>query len=493
MYNGTWYDTIEKKEVRPYNYQLHAINHFLQREVNPKYKGTWGDNNAGGFLDMGLGKTVITLTTMDELMYNYGKINKALVVAPKRVAQDTWTDEIDKWAHLKRFRVSKIMGTPAQRIKALRTPADLYIISRDSTVWLVAFLQGAWPFDMLVLDELSSFKSAKSGRFKALRKVAPMCKIVIGLTGTPIPNGLIDLWPQMYLLDHGTRLGKNITAYREAFFKEPFRRNGVPVTSYQILGDDKDDIEKNPNAKEIMSRIKDMCISMKAEDWLEMPDKIEMVTQVKLPLQIYSQYKAFEKEQVLTLLDREDVTLTSATALSNKLLQFANGAVYVGKGNKEWVEVHNEKIEALGERVEMANGEPVLCFYSFQSDITRIERHLKYLKPKLLKSSADLRDWNAGKIPFALGHPQSFGHGLNLQRGGHFIEWFGRPWGLEFVLQAIARLWRQGQKSAVTSNSLACLGTLDYEVLRSNAEKEHEQNVVMKAVKAIIKDYRQAA
>ncbi len=444
-------------------------------------------------MDMGLGKTVITLTVIDELMYNHGLINKALVIAPKRVADATWTDEIVKWDHLKRIRAVKITGTPAQRIKALRTPADVYLISRDSVVWLVSFLQGAWPFDMLVIDELSSFKSAKSGRFKALRKVAPMCKKVIGLTGTPIPNGLIDLWPQMYLLDHGARLGKNITAYREAFFKEPYRVNNAPVNGYTLIGDDKNDIEKNPNAKEIMSRIKDICISMKAEDWLVMPEKIEVVTDIKLPPAIYSQYKQFEKEQVLALLEREDLTVTSAVAMSNKLLQFANGAVYTGKGNTEWVEVHNEKIEALGERVEMANGSPVLCFYQFQSDITRIQRHLKSLNPYFMNSTKDITDWNAGKISFALAHPQSFGHGLNMQAGGHLIEWFGRSWGLEFVLQAIARLWRQGQTTAVISNSLACQGTLDYKVLASNADKEHEQNTLMKAVKAIIKEYKQSA
>ena len=474
-----------------HNYQSFAVNHIIQREVNPKYADpSFGDNNSANFISMGLGKTVVTLTALDELMFNYGKINKALIIAPKRVAQDTWTDEIEKWDHLKRFRVSKIIGSPAQRIKALRTPADLYIVSRDNVVWLVAFLQGSWPFDAMVIDELSSFKSAKAGRFKALRKVAPACKLITGLTGTPVPNGLIDLWPQMYLLDQGARLGKNITAYREAFFKEPFRRNNVPVGKYEILGDDKDDIDKNPNAIEIMSRVKDIAISMKAEDWLAMPEKIEMVTDIKLPPAIFSQYKQFEKEQVLSLINGDDLSITSATALSNKLLQFANGAVYTGKGNTEWVEVHNEKIEALGERIEAANGSPVLCFYTFQSDVTRIERHLKSLKPKLLKTSADIRDWNAGKIPFALGHPQSFGHGLNMQAGGRFIEWFGRPYGLEFVQQAIARLWRQGQLHAVVSNSLACRGTLDYKVLESNAEKAEVQNSLMKAVKAIIKEYR---
>ena len=461
-----------------HHYQEHCVQYVLDR---PK---------SALFITMGLGKTSITLTALDELMYNCGTINKALIIAPKRVAETTWTDEIEKWDHLNRFRVSKITGTPAQRIKALRTPADLYLISRDLVVWLVAFLQGAWPFDMLVIDELSSFKSAKAGRFKALRKIAPLCNRVIGLTGTPVPNGLIDLWPQIYLLDQGQRLGKTITAYREAFFKEPFRRNGVPVGKYEILGDDKDDIDKNINAKEIMSRIKDICISMKSADWLAMPDLMETVTDIKLPPAIFSQYKAFEKEQVLSLLDREDLSVTSANNLSNKLLQFANGAVYTGKGNAEWVEVHNEKIEALGEAVEAANGNPVLCFYEFQSDITRIERHLKHLKPRLLKGTGDMRDWNSRKIPFALAHPQSFGHGLNMQTGGNLIQWFGRPWGLEFVLQAIARLWRQGQVSAVISNSLACQGTLDYKVLASNADKEHEQNTMMKALKAIIKEYR---
>jgi SNF2 family DNA or RNA helicase len=477
---------------KPHNYQLHAIEHIIQREVNPKYADpAFGDRNGALFMDMGLGKTVCTLTALDELMYNYGNINKALIVAPKRVADATWTDEIAKWDHLKRFRVSKIKGTPAQRIKALRASADLYIISRDLITWLVSFLQGACPFDMCVIDESSSFKSWKAGRHKALRKLVPMCKKVIALTGTPIPNGLIDLYPQVYLLDHGARLGKNITAYREAFFNEPFRANNQVVRGYSIVGPDKKDIDKNPSAIEIMSRVKDLCISMKAEDWLAMPEKIEIVTDIKLPAAIYAQYKAFEKEKVLEMLDdQEDVSITSAVALSNKLLQFANGAVYTGKGNTEWVEVHNEKIEALGEAVEAANGSPMLVFYQFQSDITRIQKHLKSQKPYLMKGTKDIADWNAGKIPFALAHPQSFGHGLNMQAGGHLVTWFGRSWGLEFVLQAIARLWRQGQVSAVISNSLACQGTLDYKVLASNADKEHEQNTLMKAVKAIIKEYK---
>ena len=474
---------------KPHDYQVHAIQHILQREVNPEYAGHRSDKNAALFLDMGLGKTSITLTALSELMYNSGEVNKCLIIAPKRVAENTWTEEIAKWDHLKYFRVSKIIGSPEKRMKALKTPADIYLISRDNIVWLVANLQMKCPFDMIVIDELSSFKNQKSGRFKALRKIAPQCNRIVGLTGTPIPNGLIDLWPQIYLLDQGQRLGKNITGYREAFFKEPHRVNNAPVTGWALRGDNKNSLDENESAREIMARIKDMCISMKAEDWLAMPDKIEMVTDIKLPAPILSQYKAFEKEQVLSLLDQDDLTITSAVAMSNKLLQFANGAVYT-KGNTDWVEIHNEKIEALGERIEAANGSPVLCFYSFQSDIPRIQKHLKSLKPRLLKSNADLKDWNAGKIPFALGHPQSFGHGLNMQSGGHFIEWFGRPWGLEFVLQSIARLWRQGQTRAVISNSLACQGTLDYKVLASNSDKEDAQNTLMRAVKAIIKEYR---
>ena len=473
---------------KPRNYQVFSMQHIIKREVAPEFKGDWADANSGCLLDMGLGKTSTTLTAANELMYGLNEINRVLVVAPKRVAQDVWTDEIEQWDHLRNLSVSKILGTEKRRKEAVKARADIYITSRDLIVWLVAYLGGAWPYDMLVIDELSSFKNASSARFKALRKVVPQCKRVVGLTGTPAPNGLINLWPQMYLLDRGQRLGPTLTGYREAYFKEPYRHNNIPTDSYQLAGENPNDIEKNPNAKIIFSKLTDLCISMKAEDWLEMPKKIEIVTDIHLSPATLAQYKDFEKKQVLALADRDDLSVVSATAMSGKLLQFANGAVYVDSKHN-FVEVHNEKIEALGERIEAADGNPVLVAYSFQSDVIRICNHLKYLKPKLLKTTGDMRDWNAGKIPFALAHPASFGHGLNLQFGGNLMEWFGLSWDLELYLQFVARLHRQGQQKSVVISRMKVLGTMDEKVIESLNNKESGQSAMMRALKAVIKQY----
>jgi len=458
-------------------YQAHGVDHVI---ANPF---------CGLLLEMGLGKTVTTGTAINELMYDLMEVNKVLIIAPLRVAQQTWTDEFSKWEHLMHFSVSKILGSATERRRGLAAKSDIYIINRENIVWLVAELGGSWPFDMVVIDELSSFKNPQSARFKALRQVRDKIKRVVGLTGTPAPNGLIDLWPQIWLLDKGARLGKTITEYRNRYFK-PGRSKGHVVYEYNI-DQHKDDeaLGADLNVRLIHEKISDICISMKAEDWLELPPRIDLVRDIVLPPDIMKQYLDFEKKMILEISDTENVSALSASALTNKLLQFCNGAVYTDdKGN--YAEVHNEKIAELEELIEAANGNPMLVAYSFKSDVERIQRHLKHLHPVKLDTTAKFYDWNAGKIPFALGHPASMGHGLNLQDGGHLATWFGFNWALELVQQFNARLFRQGQQKSVRFNYLKCVGTMDEDVLKSNASKEHSQEALMQAVKARIKKYK---
>lgn len=460
---------------QPHIYQDHATDHVM----NNPYSGL--------FLEMGLGKTVATLTAINRLMYDELEIDKVLVIAPKRVAEDTWTTEASKWEHLKHLKLSLVLGTERERKQALLTKADIYVINRENVAWLVAHYGGAFPFDMLVIDELSSFKSAQAARFKSLRMIRPKIKRVVGLTGTPIPNGLLDLWPQMYLLDMGERLGKTLTSYREKYFK-PGKRNGHIVYEYKLKEEDAiygADIYQ----KEIYDKIGDICISMKAEDWLELPERIDQIVNVRLSPAIYQQYLDFEKKQILALEDLDDITAVNAAALTNKLLQFANGAVYSEGG--EYYEVHNEKIEALAEDVEAANGKPILVFYQYKHDLARIQKYLRAFKPHKLEGTADIAEWNKGKIPFMLAHAASAGHGLNLQHGGHLMDWFGVPWSLELYLQAIARLDRQGQTERVINRRLIVPGTMDEDVIASLDRKESKQDAMMQAVKARIAKYRE--
>lgn len=452
----------------PHVYQQHATEHII---ANPA---------SGLFLDMGLGKTVSTLTAIDKLMFDMLEVSKTLIVAPKRVAENTWTNEITKWDHLRHFRVSLILGSEAQRKKALKEKADIHIINRENIVWLLAQLGGACPWDMLVVDESSSFKSAKAARFKALRMLRPKFKRVTLLTGTPVPNGLIDLWSQIYLLDQGERLGKTLGAYRDKYFK-PGRRNGHVIFDYNL--------QRPESETEIHEKISDVCISMKARDWLELPPRVDVIHDVFLSPKTMAQYLEFEKEQILTLSDTQELSVQSATALSSKLLQFANGAVYIDD-KKNFIEVHNEKIEALEETIEAANGNPMLVFYAFQHDVARIQKYLKKYKPRFLNTPQDMRDWEAGKITLAIGHPQSIGHGLNLQYGGHLVTWFNRPFGLEFYQQGVTRFDRQGQIKSVINRSLVAKGTMDEDVILSNERKEGVQEALMKAVKARIAKYK---
>ncbi|WP_294481884.1 DEAD/DEAH box helicase [uncultured Bacteroides sp.] len=454
-------------ESNLHNYQTFAVQHIIDHP------------GAGLLLDMGLGKTVSTLTAIKKLMDEYLEVNKVLIIAPKRVAESTWCDEIDKWEHLHGLTVSKIIGNQKQRKAALKATADIYTINRENVVWLVSHLQGYWPFDMVVIDELSSFKSSKSARFRALRLVRPKTNRVVGLTGTPAPNGLIDLWSQIYLLDMGERLGKTITGYRTKYFR-PGRTNGQIVFDYKL---------NNGSEEAIYKQIGDICISMKAEDYLQLPERIDRTVDVHLSEKLTEQYSEFEKEQVLALENEDgDISAVNAAALSNKLLQFSNGAIYDSDRNVH--EIHSEKLEALEEIVEAANGQPVLVFYSFRHDVSRIMKKLKSFHPKEIGGPEDIKAWNDGSLPLLLAHPASAGHGLNLQGGGHIIVWFGLPWSSELYQQANARLYRQGQNKPVIIHHLIAKGTMDEDVMKALANKIDKQDALMQAVKARIRKWR---
>lgn len=408
-----------------------------------------------------------------------GEVNKVLVIAPKRVAEDTWSTEVDKWDHLKDLRISKIIGTPRQRINAINENADIYIVSRDNVKWLVDNCFRYWKWDMCVIDELSSFKNSKSQRFRALKKVRPHFKRIVGLTGTPAPNSLIDLWPQMYLLDGGERLGKTITGYKERFFY-PGQHNGYVVYEWKLKENAEDSINK---------KISDICISMKADDYLELPERIDNIINIKLPDKVLDKYKEFSKYLVMELDNEEEITAVSAAVLTNKLLQFANGAIY--NDDKKIIELHDEKIDKLLEIIDTSNGKPVLVFYNFKHDKERI---IKALAKRGIKdyqgldTSEDIKNWNEGKIQVALLHPASAGHGLNLQYGGNIIIWFGLNWSLELYQQANARLYRQGQKESVIIHHLVAKNTVDEDVMQALENKDVNQEKLLEAVKARLKE-----
>lgn len=450
---------------KPYQYQAYATDWI----INKSYSAL--------FLDMGMGKTASTLTAIDLLLYDYFDIAKVLIIAPLRVAEETWSEEISKWDHLKHLMISKILGTEQERSKALHAKAEIYIINRENVVWLIEQLGAAWSFDMIVIDELSSFKSPKAKRFKALRKVRPKSKRVVGLTGTPTPNGLIDLWPQIYLLDQGQRLGKTITSYREVYF-EPDRRNQTTIFSYK---------PKKGSEKVIQEKLSDICVSMKAEDYLELPEKINNFIPVHLPKAVLEQYKNLEKDLLISLCD-SDIVAGNAAVLTNKLLQMANGAIYDENG--EVVNVHDEKLRALDDVIEAANEKPILVFYNFKHDLKRLCAHLHKHKVRVLKTSKDIKDWNEGKIPILLVHPASAGHGLNLQAGGNIIVWFGLTWSLELYQQANGRLHRQGQLNNVIIHHLIAKGTVDEDVMKALERKCSTQDELLKAIKARLEGYK---
>lgn len=454
------------QEFKPHNYQKIAIEKIYN---SPK---------VGLFLDMGLGKTVITLTAINELMYNRFEISKVLIIAPLRVAEDTWSREILKWEHLNNLKISKILGNLSTRREALVKEADVYIINRENVVWLTneldSSLNGGWIFDMVVIDELSSFKSPKAQRFRALKKYITQSDRVVGLTGTPAPNGLIDLWSQIYLLDGGERLGKTVTGYRERYFS-PAQRNQQIVFNYKL----RDGSEEN-----IKDRISDICISMKANDWLDMPEILNITQMVKLTTKEIADYKEFEKKSYIEFIEGE-VTAASAATLTNKLLQYSNGAMYLEDGN--YVHTSDKKLDALEEIIDVSQGKPILCFYSYKHDLERIKN--RFIFARKLKTSKDIEDWNNGNIQLLLAHPASAGHGLNLQAGGNIIVWFGLTWSLELYQQANARLYRQGQKETVIIHHLITEDTIDIDVLISLQNKEEVQGNLLNALKTKIKKF----
>ena len=442
----------------PYAYQQRAIQHILEHPA------------AGLFLDMGLGKTVITLSALVELMHNRFEVARTLIIAPLRVAETVWTTEARKWDHTRHLKIVKVLGKEKQRLKALQEPADVYVINRENVEWLVNHYKRRWPFDMVVIDELSSFKSPTARRFRALRKVRPLIKRIVGLTGTPAPNGLIDLWPQIYLLDRGERLGPTLSAYRARFFMPGKRKDHIVYEWIPI------------DPKKIHERISDICISMKAEDWLEMPERIDRTVSVILPPAAREKYKKMEREMLLPFAGG-DVVANGAANLAGKLLQLANGAVYDETGGVR--EIHDAKLDALEDVIEAANGKPVLVFYMFRHDLDRIRKRFDV---RTLETEQDIEDWNAGKIPILLVHPASAGHGLNLQAGGNIIVWFGLPYSLELYEQANARLYRQGQKEKVIIHHLVAKGTIDEDVMKALARKSLTQDDLMEAVKARIEE-----
>jgi len=464
-----------------HTYQLNIIDHIL---THP---------SSGIFVEMGLGKTIATLTAVSRLMFDSFEVRKVLVIAPKFVAENVWSNETDKWDHTRFLRLSLVTGTEKQRITALNAAADIYIINRENVVWLINHYRSHFPFDMIVLDELSSFKSPKAQRFKALRHVLPHIKRIVGLTGTPTPNGLIDLWSQCYLLDQGESLGKRLTLFRDKYFT-PGRRNGPIIYEYKL----------KPGAdKQIHQAISGICISMKSADYLELPGRIDHYIKVRLDKATMKKYTDFEATLMLELIQGQEITAVNAAVLSGKLRQFANGAIYDESHN--YIELHTAKLEALKELVEQANGNPVLIFYEFRHDLSRIMQALKEYAPQSLspKSSLShcrivklsnsqiLQEWNKGIIPILLAHPASAGHGLNLQYGGNTVIWFGTNWSLELYQQANARLHRQGQSKPVNVYHLITENTIDEEVIKSLASKSSGQESLMLAIKTRLSCYSQ--
>lgn len=446
-----------------FNFQEFTVDHIVS---NPY---------CGAFLDMGCGKTVSTLTAIDRLMYQEVEVDRVLVVATKRVAESVWMQETQEWEHLQHIRVSRVIGTEQQRKAALKVDADVYVISCDNIQWLCAQYGGsALPFDMLIIDESSKFKNHKSKRFKAVRLLH--FKRIVLLTGTPRPNGMGDLWSQLYLLDKGERLGRTIGEYRRLYFR-PGQTNGHVVYNYKL----------NKGAEErIHKAIADICISMKAEDYLELPEMFPNPVMIEMPSALKKAYEQFERDKVLEIFGTgEEITPANAAALNNKLLQFANGAVYDSDRNVHVI--HDLKLEALEEIMEEADGRPVLLAWTYKFDADRIEQRLAKYKPRRLKNDQDVKDWNAGKIKLLMMHPASGAHGLNFQYGGNIAVWFGQTWSLELYEQFNKRLHRPGQQNRVIINKLILRGTIDEDVIRAQEVKAEGQNALMQAVRARVR------
>ena len=452
---------------KPHEYQKYAIGFIKKNPI------------AAILLDMGMGKTSIVLSTLNELMYDSFEVSKVLIIAPLRVARNTWSDEIKKWDHLNGIRYSIAVGTAAERLAALKADADIYIINRENVPWLVEESGIPFDFDCVVVDELSSFKNWQAKRFKALMKVRPKIRRIVGLTGTPSSNGLMDLFAEFKILDMGERLGRFISQYRLNYFK-PDRMNGPIVYTYKLL----------PGAEDrIYDRISDITISMKATDYLDMPELISNEYKVYLDDDEREKYEEMKDELVLQLPGGE-ITAANAAALSGKLSQLANGAIYDDDGSVN--AFHERKLDALEDLIESANGKPVLVAYWFKHDLARITERLKKLKIVFEKLDSDksIEKWNAGELQVGLIHSASAGHGLNLQSGGNVIVWFGITWSLELYQQTIARLWRQGQTSGtVTVIHIITAGTVDERILKALEAKDQTQSALIDAVKAEVSAY----
>lgn len=451
-------------QYNPHDYQKYVIEYIEKHPVSAV------------FLDMGLGKTSITLTAINNLFFDYFAVHKVLVIAPLRVAKNTWSAEINKWDHLNDLKYSIVVGTPAERKNALKADADIYIINRENISWLTEYMGAAFDFDMVIIDELSSFKNYQAKRFKALMKVRPRVKRIVGLTGTPSSNGLMDLFAEFKLLDMGERLGRFIGQYRNTYFM-PDKRNGQVIFSYKPL----------PGAEDtIYRKISDITISMKAADHLKMPKLVTTDYEVTLSEKEQRKYKELKDNMVLQLSD-DEITAANAASLSNKLCQMANGAIY--DDDKAVICVHDRKLDALEDIIESMNGKPALVAYWFKHDYDRIADRLKALNIPFekLDTIGSIEKWNNGKIPVALIHPASAGHGLNLQDGGSTLVWFGLTWSLELYQQTNARLYRQGQNSdTVVIMHIAAKDTIDEQILKALKKKDSTQSALIDAVKAEI-------
>ena len=449
----------------PHNYQRYAIERIIT------------DPRLGLFLDMGLGKTVITLTAINDLRFNRWAVSRCLVVAPKKVAEATWASEAAKWDHLKHLRIVPVLGSAAKRVRALNTPGDVWVINRENVSWLVDYCRNSWSFDMVVLDESSSFKNHQSKRFKALRLVLPRISRLVELTGTPAPNGMEDLWAQLFLLDGGARLGRTISSYREMFFTQDYAHPGQQYRTYSLQ--DGADVR-------IRQAISDICVSMKSEDYLDLPDYIEDIVPVALDAKAEKAYRQMERDMLLEV-DEQTITAQSAAVLNGKLLQLCSGAVYDVEGKP--VEIHSCKIEAFLEVVEQLHGEHALVFYWFQHERDRLLAALEKsgLRVRVYKDAEDEKAWNAGEVDLLLAHPASCGYGLNLQAGGHHAIWYGYPnWALEVYQQAGKRLHRQGQQYPVIAHHLVVQGGMDEAVVDALHSKGDSQEALMQALKARI-------
>lgn len=423
----------------------------------------------------GLGKTVITLTAIQQMLGV--DVDKVLVIAPLRVAQSGWAQECQKWDHLSGLRVSRVLGSEKVRKEAMQRSADIYVINRENVAWLVDTYERDWPFDMVVIDELSSFKNPQSRRFKALRRVLGRIERIVGLTGTPAPNSLMDLWSQVYLLDEGKRLGRFIGNYRQQYFTAQILPSVGIVYKYNL----------RPGAdRAIYERIKDICISMKAADHITLPERVDNIIEVDIGKAALARYEEMEREMVLELAGDERIMASSAAVVTGKLLQMANGGIYGEDGTA--YEIHNAKLDALEDVIEAACGKPVLVYYGYKFDLMRIRDRLGD-DCEVLKDEHSVERWNQGKIKVLLAHPDSAGHGLNLQAGGHILVWYGLTWSLEKYQQACARLHRQGQQESVIIHHLVARGTVDEDVMRALGRKEKGQEALLSALKARIERY----